>query len=330
MNYNVYLIEVLRDQFEDYLIDEYGFSEDEVEELYKDNNGVYYESDGDFIRAYRKDLFSNVVMESIYNFITKISLISEEYANGLISLLFTHFYVKHYQDPDKRPYLKTIADANIDVVVKMFYEYENFGVDLLASYYQDFIEPEEYAKKQKIITDKYSNNVLNHYLQIAYPEKVYTLNQKLREIICNLYNHYISMGYTDAEALEITWCYFFNDVDPLNELEEIGITGEQRNMYKSYMLGLIIGDLYEDATNTPLVKTDNFDGKIAQVLPIIYAAFGTIDIPEEKGIRGRMLKYFILLQDDKEKIRSNRQNTLAQKREKVLKKVNPFYILDEI
>lgn len=96
------------------------------------------------------------------------------------------------------------------------------------------------------------------------------------------------------------------------------------------MLGLIIGDLYEDATNTPLVKTENNAGKVAQTLPVMYAMIGRIGIPQDPEVRNRMLKYFILLQNEPNKMASNRERMHNENREDILKRVNPYFLLDEL
>ena len=329
MKYEIFLMETLKEQFEDYLTDKFNYDDDMLDDLYEDENGNYYETNEDFIRAYRKDILSKPVMKYVYEFITQVSIMTEDFKKQIISLLFIHFYTMYYFDESKKEMAVKIAKYGVDAIVKTFFQNEKFGTEMLLTYYHDAIEREDYEMRISKLHEVDGASVLDVFYNEAFPQRVFTLNEKLREIICNLYNHYIFMGCPDEEALKLTWLYFFNDVDPLDELSDLGVNDEQRIYYKNYMLRLIIGDLYEDAINTPLVNTDNKKGKMAQVLPIVYTITGKIEIPEDEEVRNRMLKYFILLQEDNDKVKSNRQNTYAQKKESVLKNINPCYKLDE-
>lgn len=80
----------------------------------------------------------------------------------------------------------------------------------------------------------------------------------------------------------------------------------------------------------PIIQSDNYEDRLASVIPLVMTQLGMINIPKEEGIRNRILKSFILLQDDKEKKCSNRRKTYADNRLNILKKVNPTYMLDEI
>ncbi len=330
MKYDIYLMEILKDQYEDYLIDKFDYSDDQIEALYEDENGDYFETNEDFIRAYRKDILSKEVIKYVYDFITKVSIMDDLFKKQVISLLFIHFYTMYYFDESKKEMATKIAKFGVEAIVATFFQEEKFGIEMLLSYYHDAIEQEEYEMRLEKLYEEEKPCDLDAFFEVSFPQRIFTINEKLREIVCNLYNHYIYLGCPDEEALRLTWMYFFNDVDPLNELDELGIEDEQKEYYKRYMLRLIIGDLYEDAINKPLVNTDNKKGKIAQTLPLIYTITGKIEIPQDEEIRNRMLKYFILLQDDGEKIKSNRQNTYAQKKDSVLRTINPCYKLDEL
>ena len=329
MKYEVYLMETLKEQFEDYLTDKFNYDDDMLDDLYEDENGNYYETNEDFIRAYRKDILSKPVMKYVYEFITKVSIVDDSFKRKVVSFLFVHFYTMYYFDEIKREMATKIAKYGVDAIVETFFQTEKFGIEMLLTYYHDVIEQDEYEARLELIYEEENPCDLDIFFEAAFPPRVFTLNERLREIICNLYNHYIYMGCPDEEALKLTWLYFSNDVDPLNELEELGVTDEEKPNYKCYMIRLIIGDLYEDAINTPLVNTDNKKGKIAQTLPIIYSITGKIEIPQNEEVRNRMLKYFILLQEDQEKKKSNRENTYIQHKDKVLKSINPCYKLDE-
>jgi len=330
MNFEQYLMEILKEEFENMMIALERVDSSEVEKLYKDENGQLYSSDGAFINAYKDEIFSKKLMDEIHMFITKIDILEEKDLTKLVAYLSTQHYISRYGNENDEQTLRYLATTEIDDIVRLFIENEWFAQDLLSSFYSNAINSKNYYANKRKIQEDGKAKVLDRLYNIAYPPQTFTLNQKLREIICNLYNYYISRGYPDKEALEITWHYFFNDLDPLHELEELGCDESQKMAYKKYMLGLIIGDLYEDTVNKPMVDTESYKGRMAQVLPVFLTSIGQVAIPGDEEVRGRMLKYFILLQDNEEKKKSNRQKTHTDKREKQLKKVNPGYILDEL
>ena len=329
MNFEMYLMDIIKDQLDEYLEIVYEYDEDELTSLYYDEDGKPL-SNRDFIYKFKDKIMSEEVINAVYAFITQISLLEEKDFTRLVAYLSTHYYIANYNNKKNQPVLKFLVDSDISKIVELFYKNERFGEDLVSSFLKNNIDEEKYNKTKEQINKDNKGNDLNSLYQIAYPPRMFTLNQKLREIINNLYNYYISLGCNDIEALELTWGYFFNDLDPLNELEDIGCYDEDKELYKRYMIGLIIGDLYEDTANGPLVKTDNPSGLIAQALPIYFVNSGIIGLPSDPEVRNRMLKYFIILQDDPEKMKSNREKTHMDNREMQLKKVNPAYLLDEL
>ena len=330
MNFESYLMETLKEQFEDMMIALEQVKEDNIDSLYRDSNGKYFDTDSEFIRAHRKKIFTEEMMDAVYTFITQISLLEEQDLTRLIAYLSSQYYINHYDVDKDKSVLSYLSKVDIKDIVTLFFENECFGRDLVSSFYRNALNPKGFYENKEKIREDGKVADLDRLYNIAFPEEIFTLNQKLRQIICNLYNHYINRGYSDQEALEITWCYFTLNVDPLHELEEFGYEEEQIPYMKKYMLGLIIGDLYEDTANQPLVKTDNYAGRIAQIMPVLMTTIGRFQIPQDPVVRGRMLKYFILLQDNPDKMKSNREKTHAEGREMVLKKVNPFYVLDEL
>ena len=330
MNFEQYLMEILKEEFEDMMISEGQVDDFSIEKLYKDENGNYYDSDSAFINAHKDQIFSQKLMSEIHMFITKVDFLDEKDMTKLVAYLAAQYYVGHYGVADDERTLRYLATTEMDRIVELFMNNEWFGRDLLNSFYKNAITSKRYYMNKRKIQEDGKAKVLDRLYNVAFPPQTFTLNQKLRDVICNLYNYYINRGYPDKEALEITWHYFFNDLDPLHELEELGCDEIQKMAYKKYMLGLIIGDLYEDTVNKPMVDTESYKGRMAQVLPVFLTAMGQIAIPGDEEVRGRMLKYFILLQDNKEKMKNNREKTHTDKREKQLKKVNPGYILDEL
>lgn len=330
MNFEKYLIEVLKEEFEDYMRTVYELDDEQVEKLFKDENGKIYDSDYDFIKANADNVLSDDVMNAIHMFVTKIDCLEETEIPKLVAYLASQYYIRHYKVGKDSAVLSYLAKADIKDMQTLFMENEMFGSDLLKSFYQNANDPEVFYENKKQIQEDGKIGDLDRLYNIAFPPRIATLNQRLREIVCNLYNFYIDRGYSDQEALGITWEYFFQGLDPLNQLDELGCSEEEKPFYRKYTLGLIIGDMYEDFANKPLIDTENPHGRTAQLYPVLLTVMGRIRIPVIPEVRERMLKYFILLQNAPEKLKSNRERTHAEGREKTLKKVNPAYILDEL
>lgn len=276
---------------------------------------------------------------SYINYIKETSLtelINDFVNNSACGMHFIEAYLK--TEADKEKYQETrqlMEDNNDDQPLTSLEEFTITGKASFSLYDGEYAS-KDMRSSQAIDKDaddsieEYgscddSNNVSNNYTV-----KICLINQLLRDVICNLYNHYIETGYSDIEALNCTWSFFLKDFDPLDELKKVGIDKVSKEWYKHYMLSLIYADLYEDVTNTSIIQSENYDDRLAQVLPLIMVQMGVLSIPKEEGVRNRLLKHFILLQDDKEKMNSNRKKTYSDNRINVLKKINPMYFLDEI
>ena len=110
----------------------------------------------------------------------------------------------------------------------------------------------------------------------------------------------------------------------------MGVDQESKNVYKRYMLGLIYADVYEDACNSSLIDSENMLDRLADTVSVVGLSFGYIGIPKEENVRNRILKHFIVLQDEMDKRKDNRKKTYQDNRIEILKKANPMYKLDEL
>ncbi len=329
MNYETYLVDVLKDQLADYMGTVYELDEDELEEFFLDDEGNPLDS-RDFLFKHKDVILSEEIINAVYNYVAVTNPLEKEYIPKLVAFLATHFYVANYNNKNSQPVLKFLVENNIQMITQLFRESERFGEDLISSFLKNCLEEKRYNETKEQIKKDNKENELTTLYQIAYPPRVFTLNQKLREVVCNLYNYYISLGCSDAEALELTWGYFFNDLDPLKELDELGFDEKEKLIYRMYTIGLIIGDIYEDVVNDPIIKAINPPDLYAQAFPIFFVSKGIVGLPANPEVRNRMLKYFILLQDEPKKMKTNREKTHQEDRIKELKKVNPSYILDEL
>lgn len=329
-NFEAYLMNVIKEQYEDMMEALHNLNDEELDNLYLDDEGNVITSDKEFLLKHKDKILTEEIYDAVYSFISQICLLEERDITRLIAYLCTHYYIRNYDNKDNQAVLKYLANTDIKNIVELFYSNSDFGIDLVKSFYMNSVNEEKYYETKEQISKDKRDQELNKLFEVAFPERIFTINQKLREVVCNLYDYYIEMGCTDKEALSLTWDYFLMNFDPLHELEDMGFDEAEILFYKNYTIGLIIGDLYEDVSNKPLVNTDNYYGKIAQLLPVLLTNFGEIAIPGDVDVRNRMLKYFILLQNDPAKKKSNREKTHSDGRELQLKKVNPIYILDEL
>ena len=329
MNYEVYLIDVLKDQLADYMKTVYEYSEDELDELFLDDEGNQI-SNRDYLFKHKDIILSEDIINAIYGYVAITNPLEKDNMPKLVAFLASHFYVANYNNRSNQTVLRFLVESDIQVVTQLFRENETFGEALISSFFRNSLEEKRYNSTMEQIKKDNKEDELETLYQIAYPPRMFTLNQKLREVVCNLYNYYINLGCNDVEALELTWGYFFNNIDPLNELDELGFDEMEKEVYKRYTVGLILGDIYEDLGNEPLIQSAHPKDMIAQILSAFFVKIGIIAIPDDPEVRNRMLKYFIMLQDEPQKMKSNREKTHQDDRIMELKKVNPSYILDEL
>lgn len=222
--------------------------------------------------------------------------------------------------------VKIDKNINLSNLTNMFLEDYDFGIKLIEAVYLSIIDEHNYnIKKANMLTSDNDYNLD----KVKFDSDLFTINDFYRETITKLYNHYIFNGCSDIEALNLTWAYFINDLDPFNTLDEICIDNESKNKIKRSMLNIIFSDLYEDVMNGSIIKSDNYNDRLADFIPVFTTFLGFTTIPNNVEIRNRMLKHFILLQDEKEKLKNNRAQTYINNRDVYVKKVNPNYQYDD-
>lgn len=285
-------------------------------------------TDKEFIIEYFESLFNEEIMDSLYTTVIDFGEVGEIDIEKVVAFLAGYFYVFNYSsEPTVVSYLKS---SSLEDIVRLFKENYDFGIAMVKSYFEAICDEDRYKDNRNMIFDRNDQGKLLEFEQKNEILKIMTINNILRGIICNIYNHYIDNDCSDYEALDKTWGFFFEDLDPLEEFSLLGKDDASRKFYKAYLLGLIYGDLYEDVCNESIIKSDNAEDQLADMTPILSVQLGTIGIPVEGEIRNRLLKHFILLQDERKKMDDNRKKTYSDDRIKELKKINPFYMLDEM
>ncbi len=322
-----FLVENLVDTYNNYCQCVLGMSNEEFDLQFFDDDGNTI-SDLDFIKDNYKQVYNTEVFDSLYGSIVDFGEVREIDLEQVVAFLVSKYYVYNYQSsPTLINYFK---NTKLEDIIYLFKTNPDFGIDLIRTYFESLLYEERLEENRKVI---YANNDQERLLEI---EKkcsilsVTTINDYLRNHICNLYNHYISEGCDDIEALNNTWLFFINGFNPTDDEQEFGVDQATRRGYAIWALRLIYSDLYEDVCNKSIIQSDNYDDRLADMVPLLSIQTGIIGIHAEEGIRNRMLKHFILLQDEKRKKKENRQKTYKDDRVKQLKKVNPLYVLDEL
>lgn len=327
MDVEKFLIEHLVDSYYQYSEVVENKTEEEIDELFVSEDGDEL-SDKEFITAYSEDVFTDEIFDSLYATIVDFSMVGEIDINKVVAFLAGKYYIFNYNiAPSVVGYLR---NTSIEEIARLFKENYDFGLDMVRSYFKSLIDTEVMENNRQTIYENNDQDKLLEFEKVNEIIKIQSINQILRGVIVDIYNHFVSNECDDIEALNNTWMFFIKDFDPVGELENLGMDFRTKQLYKRYLLGLIYGDLYEDVCNNSIIDSSNFEDRMADVIPILSVRTGMITIPAEEGIRNRLLKHFILLQDEKKKMSENRKKTYNDGRIKELKKVNPFYPLDEL
>lgn len=252
---------------------------------------------------------------------------NERSVEYVLSTFFYQYLIYNYPDENKRIFFEDFNKFSYSNLQTMFFNSLSFGSELIKTYYKSLIEYD-------FCEDSYALMIKNG--DVALVEKwkrkieqepvITTLNNLLRDVVCQLFDYYRAHNKNIDSSLELVWAFFEFNLDPLNTLKDMNFTDEEIEFCKSYLLKLIIADLYEDSYNDPIISDDSKEAKTATLLPITYAMLG-------KGLanckeRNKMLYHFILIQQDKCKMIRNREKTKKDGRINVLKKVNPLYFMD--
>lgn len=327
MNIQKFLIENLVDTYNNYCECVDGMSSLEFDAQFIDEDGKTI-SDLDFIHERYKDIFIDEVFDALYASIVDFGEVKEIDLEKVVSFLASRYYVFNYKStPSVVSYLKL---SNLDDVINLFKTNCDFGIDMVKSYFYSLIDTKRYEDNRKMIYENNDQEKLLDYEKKCAIINVSTINSILRETICDIYDYYVNLNYDDIEALRYTWMFFIQGFDPTGRIEELTGDEKTKQFYRAYALRLVYSDLYEDVCNKSIIQSENIDDRMADLVPLMSIRMGVIGIHANESIRNRMLKHFILLQDEKKKMKENRKKTYNDDRVKQLKKVNPFYALDEL
>lgn len=324
MQVDSFLLDLLFDMYEAYCFAN-GVNKKEYDSWFIKDGGIVVD-EVDFLINHSNDVLCDEVINAVYEQICEAGLPNELDKDSFVAMIANKYYLYNYDNNNS--VIKYLNSASVNEIFELFKTDQEFGIDLIKAYFQSIVHNTWCEEQRKRIYENHDEEYLLRYEKITTASSIIFLNDLLRTIICNLYNHFIANGHDDIPALNCTWAFFTQNFDPLGELDKLGLDVESKNYYKQYMLGLIYADVYEDACNTSIIDSDA--DRFCDVTALLAIAFGNISIPREEGVRNRILKHFILLQDEREKRKENRRKTYEDGRIDVLKKVNPVYKLDEL
>lgn len=327
MNYREFFISIIIDIYGDYLTKWGNVDIEDFDLSFFDENGNVI-SDFDYFKSHSDFILTDTILRELYLYIINLANKKEINLEKIISFLSSTFMVYEYDK--KNPVIKFIQNSSLKNIINLFKENIDFGISLIKSYFESELNNRRYYINRKKIYENGEQNKLTELENKALEVEVISINEILRNTIVNLYNYYISNGCNDSDALNYTWMYFLNDFDPIGALNKMGYNFYTKRKLQNYTICLIYSDLYEDICNKPILTSEKQEDIIIQIIVNSLVHLNLPAIPKDENLRNRLLKYFIMLQDEKEKKKENRKKTYTDGRIQVLKKVNPSYILDEL
>ena len=296
------------------------------------DNSFYDEDDNliddiQYIILNNEKIFNEAIFEELYILACTLGGDKEISLDRLVSFLVSKCYVYNY---DNKKLIQFINQSSLDKLVNLFIDNYDFGMRLIRDYFFTLVDSKKYKEVRTKILDSNDKGRLLILENKAINDKIVTINSILRDIIANLFNFYIRNGCNKEEALNNTWAYFIDNFDPLGELDKMGYDFDTKKGLQYLALVIMYCDLYEDICNEAIINNEEELNRKIKVLVSIGVHLNMISIPRDKMLRNGMLEYFLLLKEEKDKRKYNREHSHIEERIKVLKKVNPIYFLDEL
>ena len=321
-----FLVEILLDFYEQQLmaLGEVSTPE-EFDDLFYDDDGEAI-SDEEFLSLHPDEISDADLIDGVYYYLIDDGVEFDFNIKQIIAHFVTKYIYNNYGNDEVKNIIRYLKNTDVNSIIELFLQNEHFAKDLIRDYVVNFDNDLEYEDIRQELYENDDEDLINKWGEYMY--QIYSLNQFFRNIISELYDKYISNGVSDIEALSLVWEYFIRDFDPVGALEGVDLATKQK--YKIYMLKLIYCDVYEDVCNKSIIDSENEMDRMAQVYIVNNVSHGCVGIPGNPELRNRIMKHFIILQDEKKKRQNNRKKTIEDGRGPILKKINPGYVLDEI
>lgn len=330
MSIDEYLVSLYFDFLEQFYALQ-GIYDEEFDKLFMDDDGNIM-TDMEFLNSNPNYHFINELVDEVYENIKSNDEenISPVKINEILRHLLAKYLVFNYDKRDDSVY-KYLLSSDFNEIKYMFLNNKFFGRNLLLSNFNSIIDKKKYYENRGyLIKDGKYSDVKNY----EYNFKDCAYNYLLRQFIVDFYNDHISLGCSDIEALNLTWYFFTDNYDPNDKFNDLAkmLFGENVNVnyLKIYLLGLIYSDLAEDFLNNSIIQSENYEDRLTIFAPVLMLSLNMICIPNNNDLRNRLLKYFILLFDEKDKRRDNRSQTYIDGRLSLIKRANPYYLNDEL
>lgn len=309
-----------------------GLSDEDIDNLFLDFEGNEL-NDKDFINEHIDDI-NEVVIDEVYVWAKENSKESDISLKALVSFLASKFLLFSYNHNNSEM-LWYLQNANIDHIVNFFKEDDRFGRHMIKGYLDVMLNSDEYEEvKKRLSNDKEMYEKLLSFENEERRIIIRNINEILRGVICNLYDHYISYGCNISVALDNIWAYFTDNFDPLGELNKMGASQNEKEIYKKMILNLIFADLFEDINNknTKAIKDSELNSSdwIVEAFVLAAVSYNAVSIPKNEEIRKAIMHKFLMLMSDTEQFERNRKNSYKKGNIELLKKVNPTYKFDEL
>jgi len=328
MDISEFLITNMVDLYGEYLEVNENVSYDEFDSLFIDEDGEEI-SDIDFILSNYEDMFEDVIFEELYVYITDVGISKDIDLKRIVAFLASKYYIYNYNGGNNSV-IKYLRNTPIEEIENLFVENMDFGTDMVKAFFYALVDQKRYVDNQNLVYAKQDEKKVLEFENTANIIEIATINKILRDNICELYDYYIQNGCDDITALNYTWAYFTKDFDPIGKLDQMGFDYQTKRSLNKYTISLMFADLYEDICNKAIIGDNIYEDRALKAMILIEVQLGALIIPSDEEMRNRLLKYFILLQNEEDKKKENRKKTFEDKREKILKKVNPSYFLDEL
>ena len=281
-----------------------------------------------FMFTYADRVLDEQVLDATYTYLIDKDYPKDYPLESIVPYLATRYYIFKY-DEVKNEVMNSIERDEVQEIVKKFIDDYDYGMEIVREFYESFMSNNKYNSNANHIQENGDSSVIVKLNRAYMDVNVQTLNEILRNVVVNLFNFYISNGYGNKEALDMTWLYFTDNFDPLGELDQRGIDFQAKMAYKRLMLGLIFGDLLEDFRKEEVEEMPTYEDRLIACMPRVMSSLGIINIPNDEEVRNALLERFIFLQDDEERRISNRRHTYDEGMINELRRLNPSYFLDE-
>lgn len=325
----LYIITLLIDNFEDY-----NSVLKEMNEANYDN--FFIDKDGnklDYLVVFftrSKYMIIDDVIDSLYTYLVEMEDELLYPISKIVNYLCRKFVTYSYNNDDVflKDIIGYIENNNLENVVKRFKDDYDFGMTLLDNALQGIANPKKCYKNLGNILEDGKIYQVNKWFDKDGIFLEGSYNDDLRDCICSLFNHLISIGFSQKDALKYTWQFFERDFDPT------GIIAKYGNEYfpfilKAEILKLMYADIYEDICNNGKEKYLTLEERKMVVAVFIAVHFNYLVLPYPE-IREVFLNRFLNLRYDYIQRKENRSKMYQDERINLLKKVNPSFRYDEL